>query len=360
MKIIHRSIFLVFSLTVLYGQDVIPPVGEVTTQITSPAKDNTSSISVRASDAVSSGANQITVTATATISGNPGTTVYLSEDNGNTFATSVAITGANTPEALVIAKLSDGTGLPDGTYTDLKFVFTDQASNSSGPVTADSFIIDNTQPSGNEVTAVPTPRNDQTPAVDIRGNDNISIGTDKLKVSAASVAHGGTLYLQKSGSGDFLASQNMNGGNTNTTFVLASTIGGSDLDEGTYSDVIITIEDEAGNQTAFTLTTFIIDVTDPSGSQVEAVLPTPGSDSTPDLKIKASDDISDGTNEITVTATVTGVTPVYLDKDGNPPFTTSILINGDDLGVTIYLASDGSGSGLSNGTYNDLVVTFTD
>ena len=182
--------------------------------------------------------------------------------------------------------------MPDGTYTDLKFVFTDQANNSSGPVTADSFIIDNTQPSGNEVTAVPTPRNDQTPAVTIRGNDNISIGTDKLKVSAASVAHGGTLYLQKSGSGDFLASQNMNGGNTNTTFVLASTIGGSDLDEGTYSDVIITIEDEAGNQTAFTLTIFIIDVTDPSGSQIEAVLPTPGSDSTPDLKIRSSDAVS--------------------------------------------------------------------
>ena len=195
MKIIHRSIFLIYSLTVLYGQDVAPPVGEVTTQITSPTNDNTPSISVRASDSVSSGANQITVTATVTISGNPGITVYLKEVAGS-FATSVAITGANTPETLEIAKLSDGTGLPDGTYTDLKFVFTDQANNSSGPVTADSFIIDNTQPSGNEVTAVTTTRNDQTTAVVIRGNDRVSIGTANLRVSATSVDHGGTLYLK--------------------------------------------------------------------------------------------------------------------------------------------------------------------
>ena len=238
MKIIHRSIFLVLSLTVLYG-GVTPPVGEVTTQITSPRMDNTPIIIVRASDAVSSGANQITVTATVTISGNPGITVYLKEVAGS-YATSVAITGANTPETLEIAKLSDGTGFPDGTYTDLKFVFTDQASNSSGPVTAHSFIIDNTQPSGNEVTAVATPRKDQTPEVIIRGNDNISIGTDKLKVNAIHGSGPGVqLYLQKSGSGDFLASQNMNGGNTNTTFVLASTIGGSVLAEDTYSGVIL-------------------------------------------------------------------------------------------------------------------------
>ncbi|SVC80871.1 uncharacterized protein METZ01_LOCUS333725, partial [marine metagenome] len=116
-------------------------------------RDNMPDIKVQVYDALSIGDNKITVRATATISGFPDATVFLSEDNGTTFATSVDIIGNNTPVALIIARLADGSELPDGSYSAVVITVTDEAGNSRS-VTVDPFTIDATPPEFSSVVII--------------------------------------------------------------------------------------------------------------------------------------------------------------------------------------------------------------
>ena len=116
-------------------------------------RDNTPGISIQANDALSNADNEITVSATATVSGNAGTVVFLSEDNGTSFATSVDIIGNNTPVALIIARLADGSVLPDGSYSTVVITVTDEAGNSRS-VTIDPFTIDATPPEFSSVVII--------------------------------------------------------------------------------------------------------------------------------------------------------------------------------------------------------------
>ena len=196
-------------------------------------------------------------------------------------------------------------------------IITDAAGNSNTAVTLTSFEIDATAPSVAEVTPVVSLDNDSTP--------DVTISSDE----AGTLAVGGSC-----GSSDEGAI-----GTGNTTITLTQTDNVTALAEGTYSDCTITVTDALGNvDTAVTLTSFEIDLTAPTVSEITPVTD-PGNDSTPDVTIS--------TNEAGT-----------LAVDGSCGSSDEGAVTSGNN--TITLTQTDNSSALAEGTFSDCTVTITD
>ncbi|MDP6583925.1 MAG: hypothetical protein QF535_04670, partial [Anaerolineales bacterium] len=219
-------------------------------------RDNTPGISIQANDALSNADNEITVSATSTINGNPGTVVFLSEDNGTSFATSVDIIGNNTPVALIIARLADGSELPDGSYSAVVITVTDEAGNSRS-VTIDPFEIDATPPEFSSVVIIDP---------DSPTNSRVKVAFDsdvyKRNTGSGELGIGDQVYFQTTVTGGIAAlpsfAQNILEHNPSTRDTVVLSINPSDADGTeqlsiTYDDPVLApgdfegVFDRAGN-----------------------------------------------------------------------------------------------------------------
>ena len=121
----------------------------------------------------------------------------------------------------------------------------------SDNLSVNSFTIDTTAPSLNQVTPVPTRDNDSTPNYTFYSNE------------AGNITYGGNCD-----SSDTSADADNN------------TIAFNALADATYNDCTITVTDNLSNASSLSVNTFKIDTTDPIVAEVTAVT-TPGNDTTP-------------------------------------------------------------------------------
>ncbi len=178
--------------------------------------------------------------------------------------------------------------LSEGTYSDVTITVTDDAGNYTNlPIT--EFTIDTTPPTLEELTEIGI-TNDTSPSMDF--------SSDKA----------GTLTstLNFSGSTDVI-----DGSNTVTFDNLS--------DDETYSDVTITVTDDAGNSTTLSITEFTIDTTDPTLSYVNI-----SSDNT-----NTEEAIPDDKITLTFTASEEIETPDVSFKSGGEDIIHSVTVESD-------------------------------
>ena len=103
---------------------------------------------------------EVTAVTTPTGDTTPSYTFSSNEAGDITYGgscTSTADTSANASNNTITFNTLSG-----GTYSDCTITVTDSANNASDALSVSSFIVDTTAPSLSQVTAVPTPTNDNT------------------------------------------------------------------------------------------------------------------------------------------------------------------------------------------------------
>jgi hypothetical protein len=150
--------------------------------------------------------------------------------------------------------------LSDATYSNCTITVTDSSSNASSALTVTSFRVDATAPTLAEVTVVTTPTNDNTP--------NYTFSSTE----AGTITYGGSCSS---------ATTSATSGNNTITL--------STLADGTYTTCTIRVTDSVSNiSTALTITTFRVDTTAPTLSEITAVT-TPTNDSTPNYTFNTNE-----------------------------------------------------------------------
>jgi len=192
--------------------------------------------------------------------------------------------------------------LSDGTYSDCTITVDTANSWLINSLTMTSFTIDSTADTLLEVTAVTTPTNDTTP--------NYTFSTNE----AGTLTYGGSC-----------SSSTTSAISGNNTITLDS------LSDGTYSDCTITFTNSSANSITMSISSFVIDTTAPTVTQVTAVT-TPTKDTTPNYTFS--------TNEA---GTIT--------YGGSCSSGTTSATSGNN---TITLVS------LSDGTYSNCTIIVTD
>jgi len=192
--------------------------------------------------------------------------------------------------------------LSDGTYSDCTITVDTANSWLINSLTMTSFTIDSTADTLLEVTAVTTPTNDTTP--------NYTFSTNE----AGTLTYGGSC-----------SSSTTSAISGNNTITLDS------LSDGTYSDCTITFTNSSANSITMSISSFVIDTTAPTVTQVTAVT-TPTKDTTPNYTFS--------TNEA---GTIT--------YGGSCSSGTTSATSGNNA---ITLVS------LSDGTYSNCTITVTD
>ena len=112
----------------IYLKDQTAPAGVIVTDITGnePAAGgkyvaiSNPQLTIKASDAYRNADNEITVRVTSADS-----LIYLKEAGQPTFNSDIQISGNNSDVVVTLASAADGSGLPDGNYDELDFVFVD-------------------------------------------------------------------------------------------------------------------------------------------------------------------------------------------------------------------------------------------
>ncbi|GIT98065.1 LamG-like jellyroll fold domain-containing protein [Sulfurovum sp. TSL1] len=237
--------------------------------------------------------------------------------------------------------------LADGVYGDCTITVTDEANNSSAPLSVTEFVVDTTVPDVTaptlaEVTAVTSPTDDNTP--------DYTFSSDE----AGTITYGGSCSS---------AATEATAGNNTITF--------DTLADGVYGDCTITVTDEANNSSAplsvteFVVDTTVPDVTAPTLAEVTAVT-SPTDDNTPDYTFSsdeagtityggscssAATEATAGNNTITFDTLADGIygdcTITVTDEANNssaPLSVTEFVVD-----TTVPIISDGGGGGC---TYN--------
>ena len=109
-------------------KDKTAPVGVIVTDISGnePAAggkyvgSSNPQLTIKASDAYRNADNEITVSVTSADS-----LIYIKEAGQLTFTPDIRISGNNSDVVVTLASAADGSGLPDGIYDELDFVFID-------------------------------------------------------------------------------------------------------------------------------------------------------------------------------------------------------------------------------------------
>ena len=193
--------------------------------------------------------------------------------------------------------------LSDGTYSDCTITVDTANSWLINSLTMTSFTIDSTADTLLEVTAVTTPTNDTTP--------NYTFSTNE----AGTLTYGGSC-----------SSSTTSAISGNNTITLDS------LSDGTYSDCTITFTNSSANSITMSISSFVIDTTAPTVTQVTAVT-TPTKDTTPNYTFS--------TNEA---GTIT--------YGGSCSSGTTSATSGNNTTITLF--------SLSDGTYSNCTITVTD
>jgi len=182
-----------------------------------------------------------------------------------------------------------------------------------------SYVVDNIAPSVTESSAVTTPSNDATPNYSI----NVSEASTTLSVGASCGSPNEGVVA-----------------NGVSVITLSQPDNTTALSDGTYSDCTISITDEAGNSsTLVAISTFKIDVTSPTITEVTAVS-TPSGDTTPSYNFS--------TNEIG-TITLGGACGTSSSK--------TISTTGS---IILTLTDTDDSSALADGNYTNCTITLTD
>ncbi len=203
--------------------------------------------------------------------------------------------------------------LADGTYDNCMISVTDSSSNTSDNLSVSSFTIGATKPALAQVTAVPTPTNDNTSSYTFNStlSGTISYGGSCSSSTTSAVAGNNTIIFNA-------------------------------LAEGTYSNCTISVTSSGGVASDnLSVSSFTIDITAPTLSQVTAVT-TPTSDTTPEYSFSSTEA---GTNS-------------YGGSCGSS--STSVTSSGLD-NVTIILTQPDDSTALSGNTvYSNCTITVTD
>jgi len=157
--------------------------------------------------------------------------------------------GGNCSSTLESANIGNNTitlnALLDGNHTGCTLQVTDLAGNSSEPLGIPSFIIDTVPPMLAEVSSIPTPTNTTTPSFSINTSES------------------GTIHFEEDGACSTATTSTISG---NQSIVLNS------LEDGFYSECIVTLIDDAGNiSLPQTLSSFKVDTTPPVLDLIEPI-----------------------------------------------------------------------------------------
>ncbi|MEM5552838.1 Ig-like domain-containing protein, partial [Pseudoalteromonas neustonica] len=258
--------------------DSTAPILSQVTPVTTPTNDNTPNYTFSTDEA-----------GTLSMGGNCGT------------STSTTISGTGN-QTIILTQTDNSSALADGTYSNCTVTVTDAAGNSSDALAITSFTVDTTAPAVAEVTAVTTPTNDTTPSY--------TFSTTETGAFTVGGSCGTSTSTTISSTG-------------NQPITLTDTDNSSVLAAGTYSNCTITVTDDAGNSnTPLTITSFIIDTTNPT---FDGASSTPNDNATDvsvsnNIVIDFSENIALGSNVITI-RDVTGssnfaVFNVATDSDG--------------------------------------------
>ena len=216
-----------YTIDIISVPDATPPILTEEISVSTPTKDNTPNYTFNSDEA--------------------GAIAY---DGGCLSATDIASEGNNT---ITFNELSDGT------YSNCTIIVTDASDNISNTLIVSSFIVDTTNPTAEETTAVTTPTNDITPDVGI----TVESGADwEIK--------NGDISL-----------------NTGTGTETKQTITLAELGEGTYNLTLIAT-DEAENTTTINLSEFTIDLS-VSPINLSTLPNNPTNQTTADITVSGSD-----------------------------------------------------------------------
>ncbi len=185
----------------------------------------------------------------------------------------ISLSGSQLTSGSTSVSLPSSPTLVNGAIYDVSLNGVDSASNPATTVTITSLTYDSSSPTLSEVTQITNPTNDNTPSYTFSSNES------------------GTLTETTITQGISSSSSIINGNNT-ITF--------KELPDGTYSGKTISVQDSAGNVGTLTLSTFEIDTTNPSFSQIN-----PQSNSivtNSNITYKLSEDIASGSIVYTETS----------------------------------------------------------
>ncbi len=187
------------------------------------------------------------VTAVTTPTGDTSPNYTFSSNEAGTIAyagtcdsdNGTAVAGNNT----ITFNTLSGAGVTGTTYNDCTIAVTDSSNNTSDNLSVSSFIVDTTAPSLSQVTAVPTPTNDNTSSYTFSSTE------------AGTITYGGSCS----------STDNISiAGNNTITF--------NELADNPYSNCTIRVTDNVSNtSSALPVTSFTIDTTAPTLSRVTAV-----------------------------------------------------------------------------------------
>ncbi|OHU92126.1 Ig-like domain-containing protein [Pseudoalteromonas amylolytica] len=292
---VYDNRFAVDTITFSASADSTPPTISEVTAVTTPTNDNTPNYTFTTDEA-----------GELSIGGSCGTS----------SSTTISTTGNQT---ITLTQTDNSTALADGTYSDCTVTVTDASSNASDALSITSFTVDTTAPTVSEVTAVTTPTNDTTP--------NYTFSTTETGTLSVGGSCGTSSSTTISSTG-------------NQTITLTQTDNSTALAQGTYSDCTITVTDSAGNaNTALAISSFTVDTTAPTVSEVTAVT-TPTNDSTPNYAFSTTE---------TGTLAVGG--------SCGTSSSTTISSTGNQI---ITLTQTDNSTALADGTYSNCTITVTD
>ncbi|SVD40292.1 uncharacterized protein METZ01_LOCUS393146, partial [marine metagenome] len=158
--------------------------------------------------------------------------------------------------------------LAEGTYDNCTITVTDSAENTSTALEVEEFKIDKTAPELDQLTAVPTPTDNTTPAYSFKSTEP---GTNSYGGSCGSSSTSATSDETKD----------------NVTIILTQPDNSTALIEALYDDCSITVTDSAGNPSnQLEVNTFEVDTTAPT---VSSTSPT---DNLSSVSVSVSDNIS--------------------------------------------------------------------
>ena len=186
-------------------------------------------------------------------------------------------------------------------------------------ITFTEAASDSTPPILNQVTAVTSPTNDNTP--------NYVFSTDEAGTLSVGGSCGTSTSTTISSTG-------------NQTITLTQTDNTSALADGTYSNCTVTVTDAANNaSSALSISSFTVDTTAPTVAEVTAVT-TPTNDSTPNYTFSTTE-----TGTLSVGGSCGTSSSTTISSTGNQ---------------TITLTQTDNSTPLADGTYSNCSVTVTD
>ena len=258
-----------------FSIDTTPPTLSEVTAVANPTADSTPDYTFSSSEA-----------GTITYTGDCSSTDNTSDSGNNTITFNA---------------------LSDGTHNNCKIKVTDNASNESSLLSVNSFIVGATTPALKEVTAVPTPRSDNTPSYTF------------YSTLSGSITYGG-------GCGS--STSNASAGNNTITF--------DALSDNTYN-CTITVTNNSNTSSALSVNSFTVDTTAPSLSEVTAIS-TRTNDNTPSYTFSSNE-----AGDITYGGSCSSSSQTSASASNN-----TITFN------TL------SGAGVTGTTYSNCTITVTD